>query len=1054
MQTEAELEKEEHDDNSADDESIESSEEDDDNDDDSDDDEEPMLKYQRLSGTLADTLKKDAVAAMAVSDRFLALGTHGGCVHMLDLAGNAVKRFSSHAASVTCVAIDSCAEFVASASDDGKVAVHALYSSDVSITSSGRHLRPLKALALEHDYARKPTKAIASGGLAGDLVMTAKGWFSSFDTVIASGEGPIGAIAWKGDYVAWANDAGVKIYDVATQQKFAYIDRPVGSPRADLFRCNLCWKDESTLMIGWADSVKVGIVKDRVSNNPILSAQQQVPATTVSIPSKYVEIVCDFRTDFIVAGIAPLLDQIVLLSFIVDLDRVRNVDVLPTEENARIAKRLVSQQPEVHVVDMSGEHVANDVLNVFGYEHYRANDYQLAYLATAGDTTFYIVSPKDIIVARPRNTDDRIKWLTDNSRFEEALHLAEKVMDNRREADGSLYEGTMQVEDVIRIGLGYMKSLMDEENYAKAASMSPKVLRNDAKLWEEWVYLFIGVDKLAEILPFIPYKPETAQLSKTAYEMILSRFLETDKKMFVHLIKTWPTDLYNLKAVTDAVEYLLENQPTDTHLLDAGITLTLATQRFEKALLYGLRLHRPEIMKLVIPQNLFQTMQAHVDLVMAYDFKNAEMKEESVDASRHWTGREEGFLGGPIGESVDIGGTARVLRRAGLEEGVGLLVANTDRAPVSSIVKLLSGKKKYLHVYLDALFRHDPAEGVEFHSMQVELYADFDPTRLLDFLRSSAMYKVQSAYKLCEIRDLVPEMVYLLGKMGDNRRALKLVIDRLGDVKQAIEFAKEQNDDQIWDDLIKYSMDKPPFIIGLLENLGSHIDPVKLIQQIPKGLEIPHLRASLIKIMTDYGIQMSLKDGCAKILVSDAVELMENLHSAQRMALAFSGGDLECNLCDSKILFDDPDKNIVIYFCKHMYHKSCLLSKSIALERSMTDSPIHRPTTAPAHLSAVAPAIPAATARTIAEIYSASSASSVYESARLSTVTRFSVESGSDGAGGLVGVVDTTVPNAEAGRELVTDLDRLMELKEIRGGLGVGVAKGGVGDVPCPLCRV
>ncbi|KAI8838577.1 hypothetical protein BJ741DRAFT_681563 [Chytriomyces cf. hyalinus JEL632] len=741
------------------------------------------------------------------------------CVHMLDLTGNAVKRFSSHAASVTCVAIDSCAEFVASASDDGKVAVYALYSSDVSITLSGRHLRPLKALALEHDHARKPTKAIASGGLAGDLVITAKGWFAPFDTVIGSGEGPLGAIAWKGNYVAWANDAvsdllrSMRMYphkretrkSKSTMLPLSKNSHTLIAPsEAHLFRCNLCWKDENTLMIGWADSVKIGIVKDRVSNNPILSPQQPVPATTLSIPSKYVEIICDFQMILLWLGLHRFWIRLFFLSFIVDLDRVRNVDVLPTEENARIAKRLVSQQPEVHVVDMSGVHVANDVLNVFGYEHCRANDYQLAYLATAGDTTFYIVSPKDIIVARPRNTDDRIKWLTDNSRFEEALHLAEKVMDNRREADGSLYEGAMQGEDEIRIGLGYVKSLMDEGNYVKAASMSPKVLRNDAKLWEEWVYLFIGVDKLAEILPFIPYKPETAQLSKTAYEMNLSRFLETDKKMFVHLIKTWPTDLYSLKVVTDAVEYLLENQPTDTHLLDAGITLTLATQRFEKALLYGLKQH------------------------------------QSVDASRHWTGREEGFLGGPVGDSVDIGGTARVSRRAGFEEGVGLLVANTDRAPFSSIVKLLSGKKKHVHVYLDALFRHDPAEGVEFHSMQVELYADFDPTPLLDFLRSSATYKVQSAYNLCVIRDLVPEMVYLLGKMGDNRRALKLVLF-------------SQNHCGIEIGWVMYSMDKPPFIIGLLENLGSHIDPVKLMQQIPN---------------------------------SDAVELMENFHSAQRMALA------------------------------------------------------------------------------------------------------------------------------------------------------------------------
>ena len=46
------------------------------------------------------------------------------------------------------------------------------------------------------------------------------------------------------------------------------------------------------------------------------------------------------------------------------------------------------------------------------------------------------------------------------------------------------------------------------------------------------------------------------------------------------------------------------------------------------------------------------------------------------------------------------------------------------------------------------------------------------------------------------------------------------------------------------------------FIVGLLENLGSHINPIRLVQRIPNGLEIPGLRNALIKIMSDYGIQV------------------------------------------------------------------------------------------------------------------------------------------------------------------------------------------------------
>ncbi|ORY38239.1 hypothetical protein BCR33DRAFT_741746 [Rhizoclosmatium globosum] len=768
-----------------------SSDEDDDDDDESD--EEPMLKYQRLSGTLAETLKKDAVSTMAVSDRFLALGTHWGVVHILDLSGNNVKRFECHSATINDICIDTAGEFVASASDDGKVIINSLYTHESPMF---KHRRPIKCVALEPDYSRKQSRNHVSGGTGEELVMTGKG----------CGEGAVWAVQWRNNFIAWANDAGVKVYDVTTSQKFAYIDRPVGSPRADLYRCNLCWKDDETLMIGWADSVKIGVVKERAKADVIVGTT----GVAVGLPAKYIEIVCEFRTDFIVSGIAPLRGQIVLLSFILNEgEDHRSVDVLPSP-GSNAPQKLLSNPPEIHVVDMNGEHVANDVLSLFGYEHYRANDYRLAFLPSLTlptDTTFYIVSPKDIVVAKPRDLDDHIEFLVSRSRYEEALAAVESATIHKKEADGSIYQGKMGVADVLAIGLKYLGSLMDDGNYDLAAQSTPKILRTDAKLWEQWTYTFIGVNKLSILLPFIPFSE--IQMNKACYEMILTRFLDSDEKA---------------------------------------------------------------------------------------------LHDEDVKGSRMWTGKEEGFGTGSVLVSEDV----RVLRRAGLGEGVRLLVEHTDRAPVKNIVEILRDSRKFMHIYLDALFRYDEHEGILYHTAQVELYADFDPTRLLDFLRSSAMYKTQTAYELCEIRDLVPEMVYLLGKMGNNRKALVLVIERLGDVKQAIEFCKEQNDEQLWDDLIKYSMDKPPFIIGLLENLGSHVDPIKVIRNIPEGLPIPQLQSSLITIMTDYGIQMSLREGCAKILVSDAVKLMESLYYSQKNGIIMKGMESESST-SSKRFFTDSD---------------------------------------------------------------------------------------------------------------------------------------------------
>jgi hypothetical protein len=61
--------------------------------------------------------------------------------------------------------------------------------------------------------------------------------------------------------VAWANEKGVKIYDTEAEKFITYIDRPKKSPRPDMYRCNLCWEDDTTLLIGWADSIKIGKVK-------------------------------------------------------------------------------------------------------------------------------------------------------------------------------------------------------------------------------------------------------------------------------------------------------------------------------------------------------------------------------------------------------------------------------------------------------------------------------------------------------------------------------------------------------------------------------------------------------------------------------------------------------------------------------------------------------------------------------------------------------------------------------------------------------------------------
>lgn len=119
------------------------------------------------------------------------------------------------------------------------------------------------------------------------------------------------------------------------------------------------------------------------------------------------------------------------------------------------------------------------------------------------------------------------------------------------------------------------------------------------------------------------------------------------------------------------------------------------------------------------------------------------------------------------------------------------------------------------------------------------------------------------------------------------KRALYLIIDRLNDVKKAIDFAKEQDDPDLWEDLLNYSMDKPSFIRGLLEQVGTAINPIALVRRIPEGLEIEGLRQGLKHIMKEHEIQYSISSGVARVLRSEVAAAQNELRLGQRKGVKF-----------------------------------------------------------------------------------------------------------------------------------------------------------------------
>ncbi|KZP00266.1 vacuolar protein sorting-associated protein 41 [Calocera viscosa TUFC12733] len=842
----------------------EDEEEGDEDEDGDEEDEEPTLKYETMKTPAFDFLQKEAISSVYSSTEFMTFGTHNGVVHVIDHQGNNIKAYRSHSATISSIDVDYENQFIATASVDGKVIIHSLHTPE---NYSFDLRRPMRTVALEPGFAHKSGRQFVCGGMAGNLLLYDKGWMGHKAQILHSGEGPIWETSWMGNLIAWANDLGVKIFDTASHSRIGFIDRAADSPRADLFKCNLRWRDEHTLLIGWAGHLKVARVRQRPNPPP-------------GAPPLMIEITSHFALDYMVAGIASYQSSYLMLSFIPP-DTYAEEE---TEDRER-QRRKSALPPELNLISRSGEQESSDVLAVAGYGAYGCNDYALAPSIRENDPFFIVMSPKSVIVARPRDASDHVDWLVEKRRYAEALEEVEKM-------------GGSREWDAISVGEKFIESLVEEGQFEKAAHLCPKVCRDNSKAWEDWIFIFVQKGQLPAIIPVIP--TQDPQLSHVVYEMVLAHYLSTNRDALLHTIRTWPHGIYDSSAVIAAVQGELERQQNSPILMECLAELFIQNHQPGRALPYLLRLRKPNVIDLIREHNLFTAVRDQVLLLVEFDQDLEQQRRENE------------------GETS----TGSIVPRR--SAAIALLVEHTDSIPIGRVVQQLEARALFLYLYLDALFDRDPLLTSDFADRQVQLYAEFDYKRLMDFLRASNYYSLERAYRICKQRDFVPEQVFLLGRMGNNKAALNLIIERLGDVKRAIDFAKEQNDEELWEDLLRYSETRPAFIRGLLENVGAEINPVRLIRRIRNGLEVPGLKTALIKILQDFNLQISLLQGTQAILFSDCTDLARRLQSGQTSG-AFCSATMPCPACDLPLFVAptasaDPEELALSFLCGHIVH--------------------------------------------------------------------------------------------------------------------------------------
>ncbi|KAF2717832.1 hypothetical protein K431DRAFT_333627 [Polychaeton citri CBS 116435] len=631
--------------------------------------------------------------------------------------------------------------------------------------------------------------------------------------------------------------------------------------------------------------------------------------------------------------------------------------------------------------------------------------------ATEPGKKLIIHSPYDCVLALKRDLSDHLGWMLEHERYAVAWNLLDmhpevadaSTMDQLSLisatslpmpptskntladffADGSNSSDTTlgkhskaQVsaaqQDKRRIGDLWLQQLVNASQWQEAGEVAGKVLGTSAQ-WEHWVWTFAQAGRFDEITPFIPSTDQKPPLPSLVYELVLGYYIGANKIRLKQLLDAWDPEFYDVKSVISAIESQFESGEITEDSVQDGVkgrdwriltdslaTLYLADGRAGDALRCYIR-----------------CQNADAAMTLIREEKMLGAVAEDVP----------GFVTLRVGEN-EMNGSMEELEE-GCSEAINLLVEEALRGTVSTstVVRQLEAKgptyQPFIFFYLRTLWNGTPEDRakpkrlskwerrvdaghafVEDHAdLALELFAEYDRNMLMIFIREGTVYSYDRAIGICERYNYIPELVYVLSKTGQTKRALYLIIDQLQDVKQAIEFCRDNGPD-LWEELLDYSMDKPAFIRGLLEEVGTAIvDPIELVRRIPEGLEIEGLRDGVVKMISEYQIQHSISEGVAKVLRGEVQMAMDTLRAGQKKAVKFevvhetaeevdlavkdpptkvNGADGEvlpvaarkvetqkvtpghCVGCGD-VFHEEENAPLIGFACGHVYHLVCLL---------------------------------------------------------------------------------------------------------------------------------
>jgi hypothetical protein len=202
-----------------------------------------------------------------------------------------------------------------------------------------------------------------------------------------------------------------------------------------------------------------------------------------------------------------------------------SLDYMPESWITYNQKYMVVLDPNyfIHINSLENEEIYSEKVNLKGkIIHDGLNN-----------TPFYIVSDSRILKISPYTAQERLAWLQENGKIEEAYEFAKMNSLTTQDLETSI-----------------MNRLIEKKDWSKAIDTCIEICQKNFEAWKHWVYEFSNVGELKQIIKYVPLEIITGMDASSLFIEIVN---EGELDTVMYLLDHWPSHFWNSYKVPVAL---------------------------------------------------------------------------------------------------------------------------------------------------------------------------------------------------------------------------------------------------------------------------------------------------------------------------------------------------------------------------------------------------------------------------------------------------------------------------------------------------------------------